>query len=33
MEGRGDVKILLNHREVRDIERIGNEGKEWYSDI
>jgi len=33
MEGRGNVEILLNRREVRDIEHIGDEGKEWYSDI
>jgi len=33
MEGRGNVEILLNRCEVRDIERIGDEGKEWYGDI
>jgi len=33
MEGRGDIEILLNRREVRNIECIGDEGKEQYSDI
>ena len=32
-EGRGDVEILLNRREVHDVECIGDEGKERYGKI
>jgi len=33
MEGKGDVEIVLNCCEVRDVERICDEGKEQYGDI